>query len=460
MNVVRRMALACVLSAAVAVAWATAAGDGLFSTDVPLTLQLKAPFNDLFLHARADDEYAVAGVLSYTDEGGGGKPIGRVKVSLRGNTSKRETECPFPKLKLHFDEPPGDPAFAGLSTVKIGTHCGESDDADLTARFGRVANEHSPLRESFVYRLLGALDVPTLKARTARIAYVYTDAQRSGGPDRSQPLVRNAMIVEDNDDAKERLGADREIEESEFTTAAEQFTPEDTARLTFAEALIGNFDWCLKFTANDTYRCDARHPLWNILALEKDARTVPLIYDFDVSGMVTGGHPWFPDVFNEAFVASRSHAEVEVLAQLQRTRSLFPRDVLDAARKRFAERNDAAYQAFERAQLDPNGRREIKTYMDAFFNAMRSDEAFYRPVVVAKNTTAYTSADRAAAACPDRTEVPVGTPVSEPVDASNGMMQVVLLDALWHWAPPVKCPTIHKSAVWIDEKSIGADYPR
>ena len=41
-----------------------------------------------------------------------------------------------------------------------------------------------------------------------------------------------------------------------------------------------------------------------------------MIYDFDVSAMVTGRHSWFKNVFNEAFVPSRSHAEIEVLAQI------------------------------------------------------------------------------------------------------------------------------------------------
>jgi len=459
MRVVRTLlpAAVCALAAA---ALAIAAGDGVFSSDAPLTLQLKAPFNDLFLHPRTDDEYAVNGVLSYAGEGVAEKPIGQVKVSLRGNTSKRETECSFPKLKLRFDARPDDPLFSGLSTVKIGTHCGESDDKELTAKFGRLPNEHSPLREAFVYRLLGALDVPTLKARTARIAYVYADPQPNGeGPDQSRPIVRNAMIVEDGDDAKKRLGAEKEIDEAKFTNAAEMLAPEDTARLAFAEALIGNFDWCLKFTASDTYRCDARHPLWNILGLEVRGRVTPLIYDFDVSGMVAGRHLWFADVFNEAFVRSKSHEEVEVLAQLQRTRSLFTRDMLDSTRKRFADRKDAAYQTFDRATLDDNGRREIKAYMDAFFNTLGSEDAFYRPVVTAKNAMLYTTPDKATTACGARSTIPVGTPVSDPTATENGMVQVVVLDALWHWAPPTKCDTVHKTAVWIEGGAISSKYP-
>jgi hypothetical protein len=39
------------------------------------------------------------------------------------------------------------------------------------------------------------------------------------------------------------------------------------------------------------------------------------------------------------------------------------------------------------------------------------------------------------------------------------MIQVRLLDVLWHWAPPVKCPEMHTTAVWIDKAAVGRDYP-
>src|SRR4030095_3411893 len=180
-------------------------------------------------------------------------------------------------------------------------------------------------------KLLDVLGIPTLKARAARITYVTGHPSAAGAAQSGQPgtVTRHAMLLEDDDLAKIRFGAEQEFDEQTFTTAADQLTPEDTARLAFAQALIGNFDWCLKFYAKDTYRCDARHPLWNILAYRAGERTVPVIYDFDVSGMVTGHHAWFRDVYNEAFSPSKSQAEVEVVSQLQRTRSLFPRDLLD-----------------------------------------------------------------------------------------------------------------------------------
>src|SRR5262245_10331399 len=152
------------------------AAPALFSADTPLSFEIKAPFNDLLAAGRETEDYNVEGTLS---SGGDGAPRAagqNIKVALRGHTSIRESECAFPKLKLHFNVTPTDGPFAGTRSVKIGTHCGESATDKLTPRFGRLPNGRSPYREAFVYRLLDVLGVPTLKARPARITYFYADA--------------------------------------------------------------------------------------------------------------------------------------------------------------------------------------------------------------------------------------------------------------------------------------------
>jgi hypothetical protein len=455
------LALLTVAAGAAAQATAGRREAPLFASDEPVALQLKAPFNDLFDHARTDDDYSVLASLSYTDRGTR-FAIDGLKLSLRGNTSKTPNECSFPKLKLELpaDADTAGPLLADLKSLKIGTHCGEAADDALTPKYGRMANEHSPMREAFIYRLLDAVGVPTLKTRVARITYVYADPRPDQIPSQDQPLIRTALLLEGTDEAVKRFGGTREIEEKAFTTAGEQFAPADTARLALAEAMIGNFDWCLKMVPTDTYRCDARHPLWNIIAAAApDGKVRPLIYDFDVSGMVVGRHPWLNTVFNPAFSASKSEIEVEVLAQVQRTRSLFARAELDAARAAFTRRRDAAYRTLEASKLDAAGHQVAKAYLDSFFAAIGSDAAFYRPVVAVAGAKLYANESRAPL-CAANGTIPVGTPVSEPLQTNGSLIQVIILDALWHWAPPVKCPAVQKEAVWIESAVVSRDYPR
>jgi hypothetical protein len=239
------------------------------------------------------------------------------------------------------------------------------------------------------------------------------------------------------------------------------FAAEDASALAFAQALIGNFDWCVKFTPTDQYRCDARMKLWNVIAAETDGgKARPIMYDFDVSGMVTGSHRWFGDVFNATFAPSRSPREVEVIAQLQRTRSLFSRSRLDATRRRFAEKREAAYRALDDAPLDEGGRGRMREYLDAFYREIGTDANFYRPVVTRPDSRLRAESDPAAAAvCTSRGSVPIGTPVSEPLETRGTMIRVIVLDALWHWAPPARCPAVQSGTPWIEADAIGRDYP-
>ncbi len=435
----------------------TALSASLFSSYDTLSLTLTAPFNDLFEHARANADYEVQGTLSYKD-GPEEVRLEDVRIRVRGNSSKRESECSFPKLRVEFPHgvPPRNGLLQGASPIRIGTHCGEVEG--VTMKYGRLSNQQSPPREVFVYRLLEAVGVPTLKARPARITYIYADAMPGLTPPQDQPLVRNALLLEGPDEAVERLGGSSTLDEKSFTNAREEFSSEDTARLAFAEAMIGNFDWCLKMTSEDTYRCDDEHPLWNIMAAKGAGRARPIMYDFDLAGIVTGRHPWFHDVFNEQFVRAGSQIDTEVVAQVQRTRSLFDRGLLDATRAWFVQRKAQAYGTLEAAQLDPAGKENARAYLDSFYDAIEGVESFYRPIVTVPDALVYSDTERNIA-CPAGSDIPLGTPVSDPVQTRGPLMQVMVLDALWRWAPPLKCPAIHSGPVWIDRAAIGRDYP-
>ena len=133
-------------------------------------------------------------------------------------------------------------------------------------------------------------------------------------------LGRVEELLEDDDDASRRLGATIQLTEDRFDTARSTFAEADSARLAFAQAMVGNFDWCLRFHPGDRYRCDDLHPLWNILGVaHDDTWALPVVYDFDLSGIVVGRHNWFGKVFSTSFVPSRSRIEIEVMA-LRRNR--------------------------------------------------------------------------------------------------------------------------------------------
>jgi len=416
----------------------------LLNGNGPAALTLQAPLRQLFEKESEDESVSVPGTLTYKDASTGGDVVfSDLEVTVRGHTSRRETECSFPKLKLKHK---------GAGRIRIGAHCGEEPDDKLTPKYGRLANEHSPYREALAYRLLAALGVPTLRSRPARITYV--------DPAAGAPLTRNAMLLEDDDDAIVRLGGTREIAMEAFGDVKARGVAADASRIAFGEALIGNFDWCLKWAADDTYRCDQSKPLWNLLAFERGGGgTGLLMKDFDLAGIVVGGHSWLKNNFNLAFVPSKSGVELEVLLQVQRTRSLFGRAELDALRRDFMARKAAAYNALANAPVDEAGRTIARSYLDSFYAAIGDEKSFYRPVVAKADAHVYADAGGAKEACAAGDLVRAGTPVNV-LQRSGGMSQVVLLDARWQWGTKNHCDAVVNGPVWTPSDAITSDYPK
>lgn len=407
-----------------------------------IALTIQAPLQELFDKGSEDEKFSVAGRVTYKDPANGADVTRDAQVSVRGHTSRRETECTFPKLKLKFK---------GGDVLRIGTHCGETADETLSAKYGRLANETSPQRELLAYRLLQAAEVPTLRTRPASITYVE---QGQGQPS----LTRHALLIEDDDDAMTRVNGTSEIAMEAFGSVSSRGAGADALRIAFGEAMIGNFDWCLKFSPDDIYRCDARKPLWNVLAFDSGGKAALVAKDFDLAGVVVGRHRWFKTIFNGAFVPTKSEIEVEVLSQVQRTRALFPRAQLDAARQRFLDRKAAIYRALEQTDVDAKGREVAKNYLDSFFAAIADDQAYYRPVVAAADVRIYVDAARTSEACQPGDAVRPGTPVNE-LQKSGNMSQVVILDAQWRWTGEQRCETVQTRPVWLQSDAITREFP-
>ena len=433
--------VALLLSSGVLLAQQGAAPADLLAGNGVMALTLEAPLQQLFAKGEDDEKFSVPGRVSYKDPSSGVDVQREAQVSVRGHTSRRETECTFPKLKLTFKE--GD-------ELKIGTHCGESADEALSPKYGRLANEKSPHREALVYALLHAAEVPTLRTRPATVTYV----------DKGQtPLTRKAMLVEDDGDARKRLKGTVEITMEQFGDAKARGATADAARIAFGQAMIGNFDWHLRNFPEDVYRGNVRKAIWNVLAFDRgDGKAALLAKDFDLAGIVVGRHSWFKTIFNPAYVPSKSEIEIEVLSQVQRTRSLFSRAELDALRRHFIERKAPIYAVLEKAEVDPKGREIARSYVDSFFNAITNEESFYRPVVARSDVRVYVDAGRTKEACKPNDLVSPGTPVNE-LQRSGAMSQVVILDAKWRWTSEQRCETVQNGPVWIQSDAITNDYP-
>jgi len=433
---------ALLLATAMAQAQPPATLTSLLDGDSTAALTIEAPLQRLFATGSENENVTVPATVTFKDAQGADVVLRDVALSVRGHTSRRETECTFPKLKLKLK---------GAGSLKIGTHCGEAPDGQLSPKYGRLANEKSPLREAVAYRMLHAADVPALRARPARITYIDSGTHAA-------PLTRNALLLEDDNDAMARADGRTELTFENFGDVAARHATADAGLIAFGEAMIGNFDWCLKFTPDDIYRCNAPKPVWNVLAFERSGGTALMMKDFDLAGVVVGRHPWFDTVWNRAFVPSRSPIEIEVLSQVQRTRSLFSRDALDGLRRRFVEKKDAVLSAIQRADVDDEGRRLALAYANDFFTAIADDRSFYRPVVARADVQVYMDPQRTREACGPKDVMRAGTPVNE-LQRAGSMSQVNILDVMWRWASKNECDNVQNGPVWITSDAITTDYP-
>jgi hypothetical protein len=352
-----------------------------------LPLALTAPLAHLFKIAtpsapdqNADDtNLFVTGTLVHTDEVTGAEEVVPVEVRERGNTSA-VTE-PFKKLKIAVvkptdapkaveagnpdpvvgqhpaaanddgavaaAEPKGTSIVDHAETFKIGCH--GSNDGTATDRYGRYLNEHATWREAFVYALLEAVGVDSLRARPAEITYTDTTT------DPPQVLTKKALILEDPHHFSKRLGGKQlgpgEAEEL-YKTNANPFPADNMLANSLAEVMIGNPDEI------DPSR--QRPKGWNVLEYKlKDGSYRLVTYDFDLAWLVDGTiHPQW----------RKSKDQMKALIQNDVAR--YP-DAATAVLARYLKQASVALELAKTYPLDDPGRVNIQGHLSDFFAALQ-----------------------------------------------------------------------------------------
>lgn len=356
-----------------------------------------------------------------------------VTITVRGNTSVAADECSFPKLKVKFKDKTQltKTAFKGHSTVRIATHCGELQ-ADERTNVGRVANEVSPWREAFAYRVVRAAGVEAPRARPVTIGY-----EEPGKP----TLRRKAAFIETTGDVADRLKA-KEAYVVDSQVAAEEagdelpaspgkMRVEDMARINLVEALIGNSDFRLTPTQERWWFgptwSEPMSELWNMKAVRfEDGRELAIPMDFDLASLVAP--PQFPAQFAD-FWGGQSAANQGQFQTLMASRVRFSRAQLDAARASLAAREAEVLKMLDTPWIDAESKAVATQLFPAFFQQMKSNAAFYVDVVAPDTDVEYVRED----GTPDdeclSTTVPAGTPIHR-FGRSNakGLEEVALLD--------------------------------
>jgi hypothetical protein len=348
------------------------------SHDTLTNIVLTAPFSDLFGRTRSwvsdhqvpsdddDDERMpdVTGTLEYTSPEGAIVRLNKVKIVVRGNTSRDKDECVFPKLTLKFGASPKGTIFAGQKHIKLGTHCGETD---VASKIGRLRNQHAPIRESLIYTVLSRTNTVSLLSRPAIVTYVDTSSRVDRDSFPSSTLTRNAFFLEDADTAADRIRA-KIVQKSGPRPRPAAFVdadhdPIDSSNLVlsiFAEALTENRDWYLKMSSNDVVERWKVYSNWNIHMLKAQGpKLLTMVYDWDLSGWVRG--PW-PEFDPFEFATARLAAAPQVT-----------QPIVDQARADFLAAREQIYRDVEAAfdtpaaSGDVEGLKNVRNHLDRFY---------------------------------------------------------------------------------------------
>lgn len=318
----------------------------LFSSDEILNLKLAADFELLFSIRRLSESDSktpeVPALLTYV-ENGRTVTLNTV-LKLRGNSSKKIEECPFPKIKMTFNsnESRGT-IFEGQKSLAIGTHCGTGLS---NSPLGRLRNGKSPHREDLVYQILEVIGVHSFSSRPVYIEYTNNRLMESLGR-------HQAFLLESMDSLAARLGGSEiEVRYGTFTSVEQTVGLRagelETARIYFAEGLIANWDWDLRYLNNR----DPMHGrgFWNMAAVGfTDGTRITIPYDFDLSGTVNGKYYSLPKVDRIPEYFSKQ-ARLQVAHELHSKRS----ELLGLIDSRLADDSDGKKQIAD----------YVRTYLD------------------------------------------------------------------------------------------------
>jgi hypothetical protein len=268
------------LAALAAASSAAASPNGetaLFASSEPIRITIAGPLSTI---ARTRSQVPEQGKLTVA---GTSQPL-PVTLAARGITRRQADVCQVPPLKLDFTAPPPPQSlFAGQKSLKLVTHCRNSDSF-----------QQYVLLEYAAYRMFNALSPASFRVRLATIDYV----------DGGRPMTsRYGFFIEDLRDVARRNGMQEAKLPERIPISA--LSPRHAALYAMFQHMIANHDWSMRAgPAGDECCHNAK-----LIAAARGvaAGVIPIPYDFDFSGLVNAPYATPPDALKISSVRQRQY---------------------------------------------------------------------------------------------------------------------------------------------------------
>jgi hypothetical protein len=303
----------------------------LFASDAPLPITIAADFKAVNKDRTPNSTQRFPGELRTTREDGR-IDLFHINLGTRGHFRLMSRNCDFAPLRVEFakDEVKGT-VFEGQSSLKLGTHCQDSNEY-----------EQYTLKEYLTYKISNLLTERSFRARLVKATYV--DA-KSGKTIAS----RYGLFIEhDNDVARRMEGRIVKLPRLVFTDL-----DRDTLNLMMVfEYMIGNTD----------YSIYGQH---NVQVVQTpDRKLYPVPYDFDISGLV---HPPYAIPDRRLIIKS-------VTDRLYRGPCQMPEQI-NPILANFTAKKDLVMALYDSLpDMKKETRRDAKDYLEEFYSTIKSDK--------------------------------------------------------------------------------------
>lgn len=313
----------------------------LFADDKPLAVTIEAPIGAL-MDVRPDEAY-LNGRFSYTDADGDDRSLS-LKLRTRGNYRRDPEHCDFAPILLNLKKGEvHDTLFAGQDKLKLVTHC----------QTNIVGYEQLVIREYIAYRLFQELTAVSYGTRLMHVTY-----DDPGG----KSLTRYGFVIEDDKAVVKRNGM--KLVKSRYLQASEN-DPWQQNLINVFQYMIGNTEYSLVNPEPNKNCCHNA----DVLSADEGPPYIPLIFDFDFSGLVNAPYaepnPRYPI----------SSVRVRLYRGLCDANEILPNTL-----QLFLDKKEAFYRIIN--ELQPASRRtrnHIRSFLDDFY------EEISNPALVREN---------------------------------------------------------------------------
>lgn len=311
----------------------------LFSTDKPLPLRLSYSQRDI--KKITNDSTYTDTELSYMDADGSWKSL-VVKARVRGNN--RLNNCYFPPIKLKIKKSVAkETLFEGNKKLKLVMPC-------LLQR----ENNDLVLKEYIGYKLFEAVSPYCYKTRLVDI-----DFKEQKGKNIKEHHLRG-ILVEDIDKVAERHHGN-ELKRTVHPMMQDNIC---SLRNDFFQYMIGNTDFSIAYQHNQ-----------KLLFIDK--KTIPVPFDFDMSGLVDASY---------AVVSQIQGQQFEITEVTQRLFRGFQRSpgMYQEIRKEYLSHKDEMLGILDRYKPDfddPGAFVRARKFIAEFFAVLENDRAFNKEIL-------------------------------------------------------------------------------